>query len=314
MKNAKLFMIMCGLVLTACNKGPAVTLPGYIEAEYTHMAAPIAGRLVALPVSKGAEVKVGAPLFILDTDSEKAAVDEARARIARSNALAADLAKGKRQDEIAVLEAQYAAAQANLAQTQNDLKRQRELERAGFTSGANLEALQTKSKAEAARVDEMTAQLKVARLAARQDARAAAGADISTAQAQLAQSQWRLDQKLVVAPVTAHVADTLYQIGEWVPAGMPVVSLLAPAAIKVRFFIPQEKRSQFPVGSRLRISCDGCKSFVATVNYVAQSAEFTPPVIYSKENRAKLVFLAEAKPESGLQLPIGQPVDVELMP
>lgn len=309
-----LLVMLYGLLLSACSGEKPPTLPGYVEAEYTRVAVPIAGRLIRISVEKGAEIQAGAPLFVLEADSEKAAVGEARARVQRSAAQVADLAKGKRQDEIAVLEAQQSATQVGLTQALSDLKRQTELAHAGFTSGANLETLQTRVLAEQAKTREIAAQLKVARLAARDDARVAALADVSAAQAQLAQSQWRLEQKTVNAPVAARVDDTLYRVGEWVPAGMPVVSLLAPGALKVRFFVPQEKLAQFSVGKKLLVSCDGCTTFRAQVSYIAKNAEFTPPVIYSKENRAKLVFLIEAKPEIGPALSPGQPVDVSLVP
>ncbi len=305
-------MVLLACLLAACGEEKNRVLPGYIEAEYTRVAAPIAGRLVQLSASKGAEVRPGSPLFVLEAESEQAAVDEARAHVRRSAAQAADLAKGKRQDEIAVLAAQQAAVHASLALAQSDLRRQGELARAGFTSGASLESLQTRVRAEQARLAEVVAQLKVARLAARSDAQTAAGADVAAAQAQLQQSRWRLEQKAVTAPVVARVDDTLYRVGEWVPAGNPVVSLLEPGAIKVRFFVPQEKLGQFSPDQKIQVHCDGCKAFTAKVSYVAKSAEFTPPVIYSKENRAKLVFLVEALPESGQALSPGQPVDVLL--
>lgn len=304
---------LSGLLLTACGDNMQSTLPGYVEAEYTRVASPRAGRLVHLPAEKGREVKAGALLFVLDADSEKAAVDEADARLQRNLAQAADLAKGKRRDEISILEAQLSATESALLLAQSDLKRQSELARAGFTSGANLDALQTRVQTEQARTREVAAQLKVARLAAREDVRVAAAAEINAAKAQLVQSRWNLEQKTVLAPVSARIDDTLYRVGEWVPAGMPVVSLLAPDAVKVRFFVPQEQLALFAPGQKLRVNCDGCQAFGAVVSYVASSAEFTPPVIYSRENRAKLVFMVEAKPEAGQQLSPGQPVDVSLV-
>jgi HlyD family secretion protein len=52
----------------------------------------------------------------------------------------------------------------------------------------------------------------------------------------------------------------------------------------------------------------------AMVNFISDRAEFTPPVLYSKENRAKLVYLVEAKPAADVaaKLNAGQPVDVVL--
>jgi HlyD family secretion protein len=111
------------------------------------------------------------------------------------------------------------------------------------------------------------------------------------------------------------VTDTLFARGEWVPAGAPVVSLLPPANVKVRFFVPEPRLGGVKVGQKVSLACDGCPAAVAaTITYIAPQAEFTPPVIYSKENRAKLVFLVEAKPAAAdaSKLHPGQPVDVTL--
>lgn len=301
---------LSSVVLIACSESAPPVLPGYIEVEYTQIAAPIAGRLIQLSVAKGVEVKAGMPLFVLESDSEQASLDEARALLQGSEAQAADLAKGKRKDEIAVLEAQQSAVLARLALAKSDLQRQSGLARSGFISSASLDALQARVRTEESQAQEIKAQIDVARLAARADARSAAEAAIVAAKARLAQSRWRVTQKNVLAPVSAHVDDTLYRLGEWVPAGSPVVSLQEAAAIKVRFFVSQSQLSQFQPGQKLRVSCDGCQPFAATVNFVAKSAEFTPPVIYSKESRSQLVFLVEAKPQAGAILSPGQPVDV----
>jgi HlyD family secretion protein len=109
--------------------------------------------------------------------------------------------------------------------------------------------------------------------------------------------------------------DTLYVQGEWVNAGAPVVSVLPPANLKVKFYVPEPRVGSVKVGQRIQVSCDGCGNAIgATVSFVAPQAEFTPPVIYSRESRAKLVFLVEARPapEDAARLHPGQPVDVTL--
>lgn len=308
-------ILVLGAILTGCGAPPPAALPGYAEAEYVHVAAPYAGRLIALPVAKGAQVRVGTPLFALDQDSERAAVLEYQARVVQSEAQAADLDKGKRQDEIAALAAQADAAQANLRLAARDLARQQQLARAGFTSGANLDALRERVASAQAQLDEAQAQLRVAHLAARDDTRSAARAAVKTAQAQLDQTRWKLEQKTLSAPVAAQVEDTLFRVGEWVPAGSPVVNLLAPNAIKVRFFVPQDALARLKPGATVSVRCDGCGApFAARIGFIASNAEYTPPVIYSKENRAKLVFMVEAWPAPGSPLRPGQPVDVQLAP
>lgn len=307
-----LYIAMLSFWLAACSKPEPSSFSGYIEAEYTRVASPMGGRLLALNVQRGGEVKVGDPLFVLESNNEAAAVQESQARLSRSTAMLADQSKGKRLDEIAVLQTQYDAAHVALKQAEDDVQRQQELAQSGYTSGANLEKLQSQLKLAQVRQQEAAAQLKVAQLAAREDAQKAAAADVQASKALLAQAQWRLAQKSISAPVAAQVEDTLYRVGEWVPAGMPVVTLLEANAMKVRFFIPQAKLPLIKQGAVISVACDGCQPFKAHISYIANTAEFTPPVIYSKENRAKLVFLVEAKPESNVRLAPGQAVDVWL--
>jgi HlyD family secretion protein len=109
------------------------------------------------------------------------------------------------------------------------------------------------------------------------------------------------------------VQQIYYRVGELVPAGKPIVALLPPANLKVRFFVPEAMLPKLSIGEPVTISCDGCdKGLVAKISFIARSSEFTPPVIYSMEERSKLVFLIEARPERPERLRVGQPVSVTL--
>jgi HlyD family secretion protein len=170
--------------------------------------------------------------------------------------------------------------------------------------------------ADAARVEQSRAQLRSARQGGREDVQAAANAAVDAARASLAQAEWRLAQKTLAAPAAARVEDTLYRVGEWVAAGSPVVTLIEPAAVKLRFFVPETKVAQVAPGQRVRATCDGCAGPIeATVRFVAREAEFTPPVIYSRGSREKLVFMVEAwpAPADAAKLRPGLPVDVRLV-
>jgi HlyD family secretion protein len=140
-------------------------------------------------------------------------------------------------------------------------------------------------------------------------------AQVEAQKAALKKARWSFDQKRQFAPANAFVHDTLYRAGEWVAAGKPVVELLPPANIKVRFFVPQAALPKIKPGETASVTFDGGQhAYSATVNYISTQAEFTPPVIYSQENRAKLVFMIEAKfsPADAVELRPGQPVDVKL--
>ncbi|MFZ5546926.1 MAG: HlyD family secretion protein [Pseudomonadota bacterium] len=304
---------LCAL-LASCQRAEAPPgFNGYAEAEFTRVAAPLSGRLVLLNVQRGAQVPAGAALFTLEREAEEAALREALAREQRSEALARDVRKGQRRDELAAAQAAVDAAQAALLDAERELQRQRALAAQGFVSGADLDALQARRDADAARVRQLQAQLRAARLGAREDAQAAALAEAQAASAAVAQVRWRVEQKSVQAPVAAHVEDTLYRPGEWVNAGAPVVTLLEPAALKLRFYVPQARLAEVKPGAAVKVRCDGCGAPInATVRRVASQPEFTPPVIYSKDNRARLVFLVEAWPsaQDARRLHPGQPVDV----
>jgi HlyD family secretion protein len=140
---------------------------------------------------------------------------------------------------------------------------------------------------------------------------------VESQQAALDKAKWSFDQKQQFAPTNALVQDTLYRAGEWVAAGNPVVVLLPPTNIKVRFFVPETVLAQIKTGQSVEVSFDGAaKNYSATVNYISTQNEFTPPVIYNRENRAKLVFMIEAKfsPADAAELRPGQPVDVQVNP
>ncbi|MFA1589580.1 HlyD family secretion protein, partial [Achromobacter ruhlandii] len=171
------------------------------------------------------------------------------------------------------------------------------------------------AQSDAARVRELRAQLEVANLPGRQDQRRAQAAQVEAARATLAQADWTLAQKHLAAPAASLVFDTLYRVGEWVPAGSPVVSLLPPGNIKVRFFVPESVIGTLKPGQQAMVRCDGCGDPVPVrIDYISPQAEYTPPVIYSRETRGKLVYMVEARPapDAATRLHPGQPVEAAL--
>lgn len=140
-----------------------------------------------------------------------------------------------------------------------------------------------------------------------------AEAALRTAQARLNSAQTRLARRKVASPVSGSVQQIYYRPGEMTAAGRPVVALLPPGNIKIRFFIPETSLPAVALGRPVSVHCDGCKAPIAArVTFISRSSEFTPPVIYSLEERAKLVFLVEARTDAPVDLRVGQPVDVRL--
>lgn len=303
------------IALAGCAPPALETLPGVIEAETLRLAGPAAGRLVELKASRGASVAAGETLFRIESPEDSAALAEAQARVAQQAAQLADLEKGKRPDELAVTAAQLAQARSAQVETQAQWQRERELANQGFVSGTRLDTLTARRDEARARVTELQAQQRVAGLAGRDDARRAAAAGFEASQAQARQLRARLGDKTARAPVAGVVDDTLFRVGEWVAAGTPVVTLLPPAALKARFFVAESELAHIKPGDAVLLRCDGCAAPIeARIRFIAASAEYTPPVIYSREQRARLVYLVEAwpNPADATKLRAGQPVDVTL--
>jgi HlyD family secretion protein len=303
------------LSLAACEKREASGWQGYVEGEYVRVASPVAGTLLKLRAERGQTVAQGAPLFALESESESAARHEAEEHLRQAEAALADLEKGRRPDEIAAIAAQQDKAQAALALSRANLARQEKLVAAGFISHAAMDTARAEVDANKAQSADLAAQLRIARLSARPDQIAAASAAVQAARAALAQARWRLDQKAVVAPVAGRVEDRLYQPGEFVPAGNPVLVLLPAENLKLRFFVGEPDLAKVQPGQTVTAHCDGCAADIpATIHFVSTQSEYTPPVIYSRENRAKLVYMVEAgvTPREAAHLHVGQPIEVRL--
>ncbi|MGQ0698128.1 MAG: HlyD family secretion protein [Panacagrimonas sp.] len=303
--------------LTGCAGEPAESITGYVEAIYVHPAPASAGRLTSLAVERGSKVKAGQPLFALDAERELAAVDEARHRLDAQKARLADLDKGRRPAELAVIRAQLQQAEAQLRLSRASAARQTSLSAKSLVSADVLDAAKTTEARDTARVSELQRQFEVAKLAGRADALEAARQDVATTQAQLAQTQWALAQKTVAAPAAGSVEDIYFRPGEFVGAGVAVLALLPPANRRLRFFVPQTRLASFTLGQAVSASCDGCgEAIAAKISFVASEAEFAPPVLFDRHQRARLVYRVEAlpAPEDALRLHPGQPVDVKPSP
>lgn len=293
---------------------PSVGFLGYVEGEYVRVASPIAGSLVSLPTTRGMTVTTGTPLFTLEQESEIAARDEALERYERSKYELENIKVGKRPEEIEVIADTLVQAEADQKFNLQFLERQHKLIETHSTSYESVDRAQSTYNHGEARIAELRAQLKVAKLPGREMEIKAAEKDMAAANEVLAQAQWRLDQKSLKSPVTGFVFDTLYVPGEWVPAGSPITVILPSENIKVRFFVPEKMLGSFKIGQPVTLRVDGQdKNIAAKLTYISPNAEYTPPVIFSREWRAKQLYMLEARPlENPEALHPGQPVDVAI--
>ncbi|MGA2401791.1 MAG: HlyD family efflux transporter periplasmic adaptor subunit [Syntrophobacteraceae bacterium] len=313
-----LFHIGCALAvlcnLMGCARPVPYQVQGYVEGEYVYVASPLSGALESLYVQRGMYVKEGDALFELDSTPERAALDEAERRVSQAGANLEDAKKGKRPSEIESLEAQLKQARAALALSQKELARQEHLFVGRAVSAQALDRARSTNDQNRHRASQLEADIVTAQLGSRSDQIAADEAAMKAREAALARAEWDLSQKRRSAPGGGLVFDTFYRVGEWVAAGRPVVALLPPQNIKVRAFVPEPWIGAIHPGDNVRVLVDGVREpFAGKVSFISPKAEYTPPVIYSREARSKLVFMIEAvfDPEIAKNLHPGQPVDVQ---
>ncbi len=310
-------LFACFLVAASgCEKKGAAVYQGYAEGEFVLVAAPTAGRLERRWVQRGQDVSVNAPLFALEQENEKSAQRETEAQLHTADARLANITVGRRPSEIDAILAAVAQAEAARRLSQEQLARYEKLFATGYVSREQLDEIRTSHTTNTARVAEAKAQLRTAQQSlGREKEIEAARTEVEAARAALAQSSWRLEQRAVHAPAASLVHDTFYSEGEWVQAGSPVVSLLPPGNIKLRFFVPETVLGSVKIGQPVSATCNGCgKAIAAKVSYISRQPEYTPPVIYSRDQRTRLVFLIEALPDAANaeRLHPGQPVDIEM--
>lgn len=309
--------LVAGLValMPGCSRKASNTYQGYVEGKFVYVASPQAGRLTGLSVTRGQTIAVNHPLFALDHEPEAAAERQAEQLLRASQARLADLQTGKRPPEIDVVRAQLTQALAEKQKSVDILKSYEAQYASGGVALTDLITARAAVETNTALVRQAESNLVVAALPAREQQIKAQAEQVAADRAALEQAMWKLQQKEIAAPRDGLVFDTLYREGEWVAAGNPVVQILPPENLEVRFFVSETLVGSLKIGQNIRAHCDGCAAEVAAnITFISTQVEYTPPVIYSNETRSKLVFMVIAKPaaDKAAALHPGQPLEVTL--
>ncbi|MGO4872241.1 MAG: HlyD family secretion protein [Roseiarcus sp.] len=288
---------------------------GYADADFVKVGPTQQGLITAVRVERGDRVVKGAPLFEQDDADDRYAVEQATRLLQQARDQLTNLQNPGKPTEIAAAEANLRDAVAARDKVLADLDRNQVLLKSGAATAqtvdeerADLSSAIAKIAADQAALDQAKAPL------GRPGEITAQTSAVEAAEAALAMARWRLAQRSVVSPVTGVVADVLARAGETLDAGAPVVSLLPPENIFIRFFVPEPSLAHVRLGDTVALLCDNCPAdMTGTVSYIAPQAEYTPPFIYSETTRSKFVFLAEArpKPAEATSFNPGQPVTVQ---
>jgi HlyD family secretion protein len=312
--------ILCAIpfaaaLFSACAAGPDVLAVGYVEGDYVLLAPTEVGQVSEVRVQRGQRVEKGDVLARMDSTAAEIAVAQAEAALAEAEAQLANLQEGKRPEEIAVMEASVASAQAQELEARRVHERTLDLFRRGTATQAELDRVNTQVELASARLEEARAQLAVGALPGRPHEITAATKRVEQLKATLEQTRWRLSEQQIRASAVGRINDVIRNAGDVAGPSAPVLSLLPDGAVRLKIYVPEPLFSSVPAGTELNVYCNGCPDNLrARVTYVSPEPEFTPPVIFSRETRQKLVFLVEARPEgeNAEWLQPGQIVDVSL--
>jgi HlyD family secretion protein len=301
--------------VAGCSQKSTNTYQGYVEGKFVYVASPQSGRLDHLSVARGETINSNQPLFTLDQEPEYSAESQARELLRSDEARLVDLQTGKRPPEKEAIEAQLAQAKAEHQKSVDILKSYEAQYAAGGLPLTDLITARAAVEANAGLVRQRQSDLEVAALPGRDAQIQAQTLVVAADRAALQQANWKLQQKQVASTRSGLVFDTLYREGEWVSAGSPIVQLLPPENLEVRFFVPEPVLGKLKLGQNVSVHGDGLEASVpCTITFISTQVEYTPPVIFSSDSRAKLVFMTIAKPsaDKATSLHPGQPVEITL--
>ena len=312
MIRTAVFVVAAAVLLVGCGERQS-TFSGYAEGDFLFIGPTEPGRVRVLKVAEGDTVVPGQEMGRVEDDLQVADLAAAEAQLKEAEARLSDARDPlQRPQEIAVLEASEKRAIAALDLSRLEYDRQKALVAKGASSQAAYDNAQHQFQQNVAALDEARTRIAAAGISQRAEVIAAAEHAVAAARANAAAARVRLDRRSLKAPAEGRVQTLYFRPGEMVPEGRPVLSLLPPGLVKIRFFVPEAALPGVSVGQSVTVTCDGCTPMPAKVSFIAAAAEYTPPVIYSREERAKLVYLVEARPDDPASARPGQPVNVTL--
>lgn len=309
-------VLLIGLTfLYACDERDHKSYQGYIEGDLNYLASPYSGILIKLYVDKGDTVKPGDPIYQLDPQPQLSRLQQATYTLQQAQSELQNLQKGQRKTVLQSIQAQIKQAEAELSLAKKNVVRYRKLYLQHAIEELQYDEAKRNLQQAQNRVKEFKANLAEASRASRIDLIKAQQDKAKSLQASVKDLEWQLAQKKKVSPAAGRIFDRFYLPGEFIAEGQPIVSLLTTDNMDVVFFIPEPVLSQIKINQQIHFTCDSCNTrYTATIYFISPNAEYTPPVIFSRERREKLVYRIEAKlsPEIAKQFNAGQPVDVYL--
>lgn len=313
MRKRNWWCLLITFFFYACNNDTHPSFEGYIEAENIYIASPYSGRLDHLWVKQGQHVNKGNLLFNLDPNPQQFRVTQLKSELEQARNTLIDLKKPRRAQEISAIQAQIEQVAAQITLAEIRVSRFQKLYDKNASDQDTLDAAKANLQQQKDLKLQYEENLALAKLGGREDQIKAQQNQVDALTAKLEDAQWALLQKSQSAPASGLIFDTLYREGEFVINQQPVLALLSAENIKVEFFVPVKYLSQFSLGQTIHFNCEGCQeNNPATISFISPEAEYLPPLVYSRENNANLVFKIRARIANPFSFKPGQPVVVTI--
>jgi HlyD family secretion protein len=309
-----LSILSIALLLSSCDTSPPDNIfQGYVEGHQLNLAPRSTGILRTLYVTEGEKVAAGAILFTLDSERAEAQLDQALAARSASEALLANLRKGGRVEEIHAATQSLRQAEASLTLAEKTYQRSKELVDSGVVAIARLDQDKAALETLRASVTQAQSRLDIVRLPARDNLITSAEHDVEVRNATILLAKAELNDRSVTAPAAGRIETIFRRTGETTGPTQPVLALVPPEQKRIRFFVPEGLLARVHFGASVTLGCDNCPNdLMGKITFISNQAEFTPPIIFTEKERAKLVYLIEAQPEKPESFLNGQPVSVTL--
>lgn len=293
-----------------------ILVSGNIEVTEARASFKIGGRVDARLVSEGDVLHAGQIIARLDRVELAQQVALQQAEVHGAAADLAELEAGSRPEEISQGEAALARARAEEERWRAEAARQAALYEQDIVSAREQEAAQATLEVARAHVRDAAERLTLLRKGPRKERIAQARARLERARQALGLSQTRLDDALLVAPISGIVLSENVEPGEYVSPGTPVVTIGALADVWLRAYIDEPDLGRVKVGQRARLTTDTYpdKVYDGVVSFLASEAEFTPKNVQTDKERVKLVYrITIDVPNPSFELKPGMPADAEIL-
>lgn len=306
-------LIAAVLCIGGCDDASSSGFSGHTNGDFIYLSHNSTEKINKILVSKGSKVKEGQTLVMMEGFSSVNSLNLSEKNYQAELALLQDMKSGERPEELAIIRSRLEQAKSVASVAKIHMERNRELYMSEVISKLDWDTIKADYVQKKAQVDEFSNQLRARELPARKEQIQSQQLRVESARLQLEKARWNSQQNRIIAPQDGVVFDIIYSAGERPIAGNPIISLLPPRNIKVRFFVPEKQLGSVSLAQKVNFFCDGCPTpLTGRINYISAKAEYSPPVIYSTTRREKLLFMAEAAPDekSALALKLGQPVEV----